>query len=355
MHPSASRSWSRALGKAGWFACLAAVSCHPVQAAAVKSVSADAFRGEIAGLRQLADACAADPKACDRGKVPETQKIEGAPGGSFQISWGWLAETLVSAGRASPGDRAKAMQAVSLHLRTLETEAEGAGQAGTPPAAFRSARTAATAALARDEFRASIEGPGWLDRQLARLQDAILALFTGMGRLGQRAPWLAPLVEWSCFGLAAAGLLWFVRGSLARGALRLSLSEGASPVSHGEHDAADWARLAEEHAAARDWREAVHSLYWAAISLLEGRRAWKPNATRTPREYLRLLRPGSEAQGLLRELTRQFERVWYGHAEAQESQYRVALGSYRALEAAKPERLPQASGTATPPTATGGS
>ena len=71
---------------------------------------------------------------------------------------------------------------------------------------------------------------------------------------------------------------------------------------------------------------------------MESRRAWRPNVTRTPREYLRLLKHGAEAHRALRELTRNFERVWYGQAEAGEAQYRTTLESFRALEESKPER-----------------
>ena len=82
---------------------------------------------------------------------------------------------------------------------------------------------------------------------------------------------------------------------------------------------------------------------------METRRAWKPNATRTPREYLCLLRPGSAAAVALRDLTRVLERVWYGNGTADASSYESALHSFRALEAAKPERSESAAtGTISP-------
>ncbi len=328
----------------------------PLRADEAKTLSASAFASELAALQQLATACAGNALACDPSKMPPPQQVQMvAAGGSFGITWAWLGEALSSAKTSSAGDRAKAMGQVRAHLGELARQA-GAGQA-LPVAGVGRARAAANTALARDEFRAA-EGPGWLDRQLARVQDAMLRLFTGMGRLGQRAPWLAPLVEWGCFGLAAAGLLWFVRQSLRRQSLRISLSDAAPPLGHGDRNGADWAGQAERNAAAGKWREAVHCLYWAAINLLESRRAWRANPTRTPREYLRLLQPGSGAERALRELTRSFEHVWYGHTEASEDGYRMARESFRALEAARPERAPgppQAVGTAPPLAAAGGS
>ena len=100
----------------------------------------------------------------------------------------------------------------------------------------------------------------------------MLRLFTGIGPTwGKRAPWLAPSVEWGCFALAAAGLLWFVRQSLARQALRISLSEGAAAGrERGDRHSADWAR---HGAGASRRRRLARSrsipCYWAAIALME--------------------------------------------------------------------------------------
>ncbi len=301
----------------------------------LQTVPFSVFQAQTVAARQLIAGCRGTAAACDAASLPAPQRVSGGPAGAFTTNWGWLREALNGAKNASATDRQKAMQAADEHLTALVRDA-GALAPATETAAFNQARAAANRALARDEFRAA-EGPTWFDRQIAKLQDWVLRLFTGMDRLGKRAPWLAPAVEWGCFALAAAGLLWFVRQSLARQALRISLSEGAM----------------QERAAAEDWRDAVHCLFWAAIALMEGRRAWKANATRTPREYLRLLKPGSEAQGALRELTRVFERTWYGHGEAGASAYEAALRSYQALEAARPERSASAA-TNTTIAATGG-
>ena len=69
-------------------------------------------------------------------------------------------------------------------------------------------------------------------------------------------------------------------------------------------------------------------------------RAWRPNATRTPREYLRLLRPGCAAERALRDLTLTLERTWYGDAAAEQGQFLSARASFAALGAARLERWP---------------
>ena len=333
-------------GLRSWFVLLFVLT--QARAEDVKSVRFTDYAAQIQGATRVIQACGQNASACEIAGLPGREQVQGAPGGTFFAGWDWLREDLDNAKTAAAPDRATRMHEAQTHLAELAAEA-GAVPPPNAAAEFGNARSAANAALARDEFRAT-EGPTWIQKQLAKLQDWLQRLFTGMDRLGKRAPWLAPAIEWGCFGLAAAGLLWFVRQSLARQALRISLSEAAALGPRDGRDSADWARLARERAAAEDWREAIHCLYWAAIALMEGRRAWKPNATRTPREYLRLLQPGSDAHRALRELTRIFERVWYGHGVAEPGAYEAALQSFRALEAARPERP----GTAAPASAAQG-
>ena len=255
------------------------------------------------------------------------------------MSWQWVRATLGAAGKASAQDRMAQMRTAADRLEELETETGVGGEASPTPLARATvdrARSAARQVLAGDEFQAA-SGPTWIDKQAAKLQDWFLRLFLGMDRMGARAPWLAPLIEWCCFGLAAGGLLFFVRRSLSRQALRLALGR-ASPARREGRAATDWQRLAEEHAEQREWRAAVHCLYWAAILSLETRRAWRPNPTRTPREYLRLLRPGSEAQSALRTLTQCFERVWYGQTMGTEADFHAAQASFAAIAAADLKR-----------------
>ena len=82
--------------------------------------------------------------------------------------------------------------------------------------------------------------------------------------------------------------------------------------------AAPWnASLADAQKAAEngEWREAIRLSYWTGIFFLEAQGLWRPDNARTPREYLRLAL-GSKHHNELRDLTRQFEAVWYGRAEA---------------------------------------
>ena len=149
--------------------------------------------------------------------------------------------------------------------------------------------------------------------------------------MGEAAPWLGTLLEWLLYIGAAVGLLLLVRRAFARQRLAISLAQGAGPLSAWDREANDWADMAEARAAAGDWRDAVHCLYWAAIVRLEARRAWRHNPARTPREYVRLLKPGSPQQGALRGLTQIFERVWYGLRDADGDDYRRARSLFDGL------------------------
>jgi Domain of unknown function (DUF4129) len=203
---------------------------------------------------------------------------------------------------------------------------------GLPGGEFARARATSTEILARREFQAAA-GPSWLDVQVAKFWSWIGRIFSGVNKLGKLAPWLGTAIEWSFFVGAAVGLLVFMWRNFARQRLRVSMGLGVGDLQSGAwaREAEDWARMAEERAAAREWRDAVHCLYWAAIVLLESRRAWRHNPSRTPREYVRLLRAGSAQQGALRGLTGIFERTWYGLRDAEEADFRRARGFFDGL------------------------
>ena len=85
-----------------------------------------------------------------------------------------------------------------------------------------------------------------------------------------------------------------------------------------------WLEDARRAAASGLWREAIHFVYWAAISRLESRRLWPADRARTPREYLALIAPEDPRKPGLSQLTSTFERFWYGGRAAAESDYRNA-------------------------------
>jgi hypothetical protein len=110
--------------------------------------------------------------------------------------------------------------------------------------------------------------------------------------------------------------------------------ESTASAELWQKESDNWAELARAEAARQDWRAAVHCLYWATIVMMEGRKLWRQNRARTPREYLLLLEPGSRVQQTLRLLTQTFERIWYGLRPAAESDYASALVLFEELRRA---------------------
>ncbi|HUX44591.1 MAG TPA: DUF4129 domain-containing protein, partial [Terracidiphilus sp.] len=85
-----------------------------------------------------------------------------------------------------------------------------------------------------------------------------------------------------------------------------------------------WLKDAEAAAAAGRWREAIHCVYWAAISRLEQKRLWPADRARTPREYLALVGEEDARRAGLAQLTRSFEHTWYGGKAASKGDYEQA-------------------------------
>jgi hypothetical protein len=284
----------------------------------VRAVTWAEYRGHLASLKMLVEACKKNPAACDAKKVGDDERVEGA---GFQTRWSWLRELLFSAHNAAQSDREKQLQEAAARLDedavlAAETALQSAGT-------FPRARKQADDVLSRPEFRTVTEASYW-QREVAKFWQWVAEMFGGVSRFGKRSPWLVPLMEWSSITLAAAGVLTWVFRTMQRQHLAVRIESSAtSEIWQKESD--NWAELARAEAARKDWRAAVHCIYWATIVMMEGKKLWRQNRARTPREYLMLLEAGSGMQLALRRLTQLFERIWYGLRPAAESDYASAL------------------------------
>ena len=144
-------------------------------------------------------------------------------------------------------------------------------------------------------------------------------------RASARAPWLGRARIWGFVVAVCIALVWGLLQLERRWRIRLvpeerSPAPGAASAIHWQL----WLEDARRAAAAGQWREAIHFLYWAAISRLESKRLWPADRARTPREYLALVPPEDPRQPGLATLTGSFERVWYGGRAAGESDYQHA-------------------------------
>lgn len=196
---------------------------------------------------------------------------------------------------------------------------------------FSRAQAAAQKILAGAEFQR--QPPTLWDIIKEKIGEALVRAFVGIDRVTTKSPWMGRALEWMLFVAAAVGLIVWGLRAVQRQRLRVAL--GGAPLKTAERarERDDWWRLSEVEAARGAWREAIHAVYWAAIIHLENRRAWRHNPARTPREYVRLLKPGSVEQLELRRLTGALETNWYGRHITREEEYQAARESFERLAA----------------------
>jgi hypothetical protein len=146
------------------------------------------------------------------------------------------------------------------------------------------------------------------------------------------------VLAWTISVLALIALTVWLVGALTRRSLAASLELGRAPIKRPP--AREWALRALAAARSGDMREAVRCAYHAALSRLEEQGIWQVDESRTPREYLRLLRADDPRRTIVTDLTRQFEQVWYGgraagaEATAQLTAHLEHLGCLRGHERA---------------------
>lgn len=309
-------------------------------ARALDKASLGEYRTHLEKLRALVASCEAKASACDAEAVGPDEQVQvqglgdGANANSFEAHYGWLRDALKLARNAADKKRGSALQAAAARIEEELRDASGSETAGSGTAGpdLAIARQRADRILGHAEF-ATVRRDSLWERLLARLALWLDSLFNNVAHFGARSPWIGPVMEWGLVGIALIGLmLWAMRVvRRQRLAVRVEASRRMEPW---EEAARNWRELAEQEAAQEDWRDAVHCLYWASIAMLEGRRFWSPNRSRTPREYVRLLEAGSARQRLLRKQTQGFEHVWYGLHDAGRRDYESALELHEELRTA---------------------
>jgi len=239
----------------------------------------------------------------------------------------WILVSALGVCTFAAGAQTRAVQATPPQTATAHASRSSATPA--QQAEFVHAQAAVEKILAGAEFQRP--EPTLWERLKTKILNAIIQIFTGIDRVTTRSPWVGRTLEWLLFIAAAVGLVVWALRTVQRQRLRVAL--GAEPVKSTSwgRETEEWWRQAEREAARGAWREAIHALYWAAIVHLEGRRAWRHNPSRTPREYVRLLKAGSAEQRELRGLTSALEQSWYGQRKADAQEFTEARESFERL------------------------
>jgi len=307
-----------------------------------RDVSVAEYRQHLQQLDALVAGCQGqrNRESCDPSKIGPDDRVQWTAGGSAQereVRYGWLRLLLDSAGKheeAKPGvmigaqaGKAKPMstdELLALALRRLADD-EKQTEAPTPAMpAYANERGELTKILSWPEYRTVNERTA-KERFQEWLSNALNDLLGTLVRFGSRSPWLGFVLRALFLGVVCVTLIWVLIRIERRS--RIKLAPDVVPVA-GSPSAREWQLWladARRMAAQAQWREAIHFVYWAAISRLESNRLWPADRARTPREYLQLLPGADPRKGNLTTLTRDFERTWYGGREAGAPEFEAAL------------------------------
>ena len=164
----------------------------------------------------------------------------------------------------------------------------------------------------------------WFDNLLDKILSSLF-------RFGSRSPWIAFTLRALLLAAIGTALIWFLVRIERRSRVRLVPDDAPAPGAPSAREWQLWLKDAHAMAAKDMWREAIHFVYWASIARLESKRLWPADRSRTPREYLGLLAGGDPRKPSLTELTRKFERTWYGGRAAESHDFHAALELAAAL------------------------
>jgi hypothetical protein len=239
----------------------------------------------------------------------------------FEINADWIRRSLTD---WSSRPTLESRKALAGRIRAIRSDA---ARYAEPPVGRNAARDRLNEILAAREFR-GLNGPSWIDRLRQR---AAVWLVNFLGRfLGSSAvPTITNLLVYLAIAVVVILVaLWMYR-SLGRSASLDSIGPGRIPMVARPWEA--WLEDARAAAARGEWSDAIHLAYWCGISYLETQGAWRPDRSRTPREYLRVMKSSHEHRSTLQALTRKLEQVWYGAGDADAAAFDDVLAQLKKL------------------------
>lgn len=325
-----------------------------VPAAGSRQVSIAEYRQHLQNLVGLVEACqaqhakkqAADSDACDPRQIGPDDRLYW-PATSTQtreVRYDWLRAVFGKASKTGnptqqttpalgAGQKNASLSVDELLAQARQRLLEDEQQASSPAEAsanYSAERKSLDAILAQKAYQGVSEiSPRerfveWIDNLLDKLLAAL-------ERLGSHAPWIGWVLRLVLLVAICAGLIWFLVRIERNARIRLIPDIVPAPDAPSAREWQLWLKDAQSMAAKRQWRQAIHFLYWASIARLESMRLWPADRARTPREYLALMANADPRKASLTELTRSFERTWYGGRSAADSDFDSALKLAAAL------------------------
>ncbi len=287
---------------------------------AVAPVSLEQYIAELDRLSTIA-AEMRQPKQVLKvqAELPREWAVQ-TPSGIVEVSTGRIRD-LLERWQGEASNRDMLAGRIQKELAAMRHQAQNSRTAGQGPSSG-AARSKLTEILKGREF-SSVSGPSAWDEFWAKVRDwmgRLLDKIFGRMRISQSA---GSMISWTVITAAFVVVVWLIVRNLLAQSRGFSLHLEAPAEKH--QSSWEWLKAARRAADAGDFREAIHSAYWAAVYRLGEAGVWRLDATRTPREYLRLLRAERPEWPPMSEITRNFEVVWYGDRPASERNFQTAV------------------------------
>lgn len=262
-----------------------------------------------------------------RARLPVKWQVNAADH-QYEISTEPL-RSLLSDAERNPAHQAARVSDAEVWLAHLEDQVGDYSQLATQKDS--GARKQLDAILQRREFAAVGPPSEWeklKQKMYAWLFRMIEKLLTQIGK----HPLGAKVLFWL---LVAGAIAWLATMLFRFWGGRARMEELASTASVASRRSwQEWIRAARFAADRGNFRESVHSAYWAGIAYLEDLGAISVDRTRTPRESLRVLDDESVAalpaervkrRESLAALTSRLERIWYGLRPARAEDFEESM------------------------------
>lgn len=283
----------------------------------------DSFRGELDRISAILDnKPSSSQKAALRSSLPATWTIS-TPNRQYSLSTEPLRKSL----NDTSSDEARRWVA---HLQEHLTPY------APPIRSSQESRTQLDKILAQPEFR-TVRPPSAWEILRQRINAWLIRLFEKLFGGIARYPLGGQILFWVIVVIAVGAIAAFLFRFVSSRDQVVALPRAAEAIPGRTWQ--EWIRAAREAASAGNYREAVHSAYWAGIARLEDLNVLPKDRTKTPREYLRLVvepAPGELAAPAahrqpLTALTQRLERVWYADRGASSEDFRESLRQLEAL------------------------
>jgi len=304
------------------------------------------YQQRIARATQLAEEAAAHPPPSDeqikrlqilKQWLPAQEDIEAAPAQTIRVDNRWLHE-LLDALSAGTGDRLAQLAELTARLKALHQQL--AASANITEAA--NARAKLDQILAQSEYqRAQQAQPSalkqWVEKVLRGLRDLMRRLFgassptpiqPSQGTLGFARVLLILVLALVLLFVLYKFFVWLGgrrRAPTAEKATRQILGEEITEYTTTEDLLASAQMLAQQG----DYRAAIRRGYIALLYELEQQGKLRLHQAKTNRDYHDAMRHEQTIYPSFVALTRIFERIWYGHADATQFDFEGFLTGYQ--------------------------